>query len=497
MKKNFILLLMAAMLAVGCETDKPETAASLTIEPSELVLEAAGGAVQTVTVKAVNVEWDYSLTPGVEEWLTVSRDGETLSVSAKENLKGESRNAIITVKPTDNADVKERTVTVMQKASDNPVEYTMTLKPLRLDFVGEGAAAQEVTVTITGDFTWEAAAAADWITVTPGEDKFTVTVADNPDTKSREGEITVTPNDKSVKAETVLVVQEGKILPPEFEVDTEKIEFHFNSNMGSSSAKVTVDAVNVAWEAALEADKEGENTNWLRCTVQDDKKSVLISLLESNPLYEERRAWLVLTTDWAEKPEVRIPIVQAAYEDHLSTLTSDIDISSKTMTCTALTYPWDPSDNDESINPNVVNSDWEITMKETVDGTKYNKIKFTLTVQRIEENDANEYSIEEKVYSIVEPYAIGAKKQQGCIEAGSAAKSSRALYPGFYYLEYEDDGDEWNDNMQPTLNSAPMVEGTVEVKHNGGNNYTFIFDTKDDLGNVLKGTWTGDVEIKA
>ena len=493
MKKNFILLLMAAMLAVGCETDKPETAASLTIEPSELVLEAAGGAVQTVTVKAVNVEWDYSLTPGVEEWLTVSRDGETLSVSAKENLKGESRNAIITVKPTDNADVKERTVTVMQKASDNPVEYTMTLKPLRLDFVGEGAAAQEVTVTITGDFTWEAAAAADWITVTPGEDKFTVTVADNPDTKSREGEITVTPNDKSVKAETVLVVQEGKILPPEFEVDTEKVEFHFNKSVGVSNHVVGITAVSVNWEAALESDVEGGNTDWVEIYILDDGVNVVLQ--DSNSDYEERRAWLVITTDWAEKPEVRIPIVQAAYEDHLSTLTSDIDISSKTMTCKAQISPWLPEENDESANPNVVNSEWEVTMIETIDETRYNRIKFNLIASRVEVNEDKEYSIEERVYTVVEPYPLNTKKDSGSIEAGKGSTSSFRLYPNFYYLEYEDDGDEFNDDRQPTLNSAPIVEGSVEVKHNGGDNYTFVFDTKDDLGNALKGTWTGDVDI--
>ncbi len=488
MKRNILFLFAIAMMIAGCKGEKIETQPSLTTEPSELVLEAAGGEVQTVTVKAVNVEWDYSLAPGVEEWLTVSRDGDTLSVSAKENLKGESRNAMITVKPTDNADVKERTVTVMQKASDNPVEYTMTLKPLRLDFVGEGAAAQEVTVTITGDFTWEAAAAADWITVTPGEGKFTVTVSDNPDTKSREGEITVTPNDKSVKAETVLVVQEGKILPPEFEVDTEEISYPFNKNIGNNSRIVNVTAVSVKWEASLVAE-DGGSTEWLNLSVMENQNKVNVVLWESNGAYEERRAWLVFTTDWAEKPEVRIPIVQAAYEDHLSTIVSDVDVSSKTLTCTASTSPWDPADNDETVNPNVVNSEWDIKMTESLNGTAYNQIKFKLIASRVEHNEAGEYSIEERVYTVIKPFDTGSKKESGHIEAGTAARSSFNKYPNFYYLEYED--------SKTVLNSAPIVEGTVEVKHNGGNNYTFIFDTKDDLGNALKGTWTGDVEIKA
>ena len=150
MKKIFAVLAAAAMIAVSCENTQEGSEPSITVAPTELGFDAEGAAPQTVTVTAVGVEWEHEVPANVSDWLTVSRDGDELAFSVADNVKGESRTAIVAVKALNNDDLRDRSVTVVQKANDNPVVYSLKVDPVYLEFDGVGASAQEVTVTVTG-----------------------------------------------------------------------------------------------------------------------------------------------------------------------------------------------------------------------------------------------------------------------------------------------------------------------------------------------------------
>ena len=139
---------------------------------------------------------------------TDSGDGSTVSVT---DNGPEQRVGKITVEAV-SAKVKAKEITVTQKAGEAvAVEFTLT--PDKLEFVGESAPAQEVTVVLDGEgMTWKAAPEADgtWAHVEAGDGKFTVTVDDNPSTSPRATRIVVTPSDESVAAKSVTVTQNGK-----------------------------------------------------------------------------------------------------------------------------------------------------------------------------------------------------------------------------------------------------------------------------------------------
>ena len=91
-------------------------------------------------------------------------------------------------------------------------------QPASLEFAGEGAPAQTVTVVAQGGLTWTAEpeeAIAGWVTLAVEGDKITVTAADNPETASRSGNIVVTPSVESVGQKAIRVVQTGKEVIPE------------------------------------------------------------------------------------------------------------------------------------------------------------------------------------------------------------------------------------------------------------------------------------------
>ena len=478
-------------LAVSCGPKETEKAASLSLDPSSLSFEATGG-----------VEWEHEVPEIAKEWLTVSREGDVLTVSVTDNLKGDQRAVMVTVKATNNSEVKDRTIDIVQKANPNPVELSISAEPAYLPFVGTEAPVQDVTVTVTGGMTWEATADVDWITLTPAEGKFSVSVTDNPDGKQREGTITVTPSDPEVDPATVRVVQDGK---KEFTLSSEeKITFGYNA-ITDSSRQIDVTATNVKWEAKV-VDENGSEVTWLTLGVTTTYVNVISS---TNTGAEARKAWVVITTDWEEKPEVRIEVEQEGAPDHISTLTESIDISDDINFVRVITTPWQIWDTgeeftdenspsyDPTFDPNTTKrSDWEIhLMNDTFTtyesgegyvGTGW-RLKFNLNSPRIEWNTEGIFYIPtEKPYTIVEGTKPGVAPEEYTIEQGSEQTSYFQKYPGAYVVEYADG---------KMVNKAPLVEGTVTVTHNGNDNYTFAVDAKDDLGFSIKCNWTGDVTL--
>lgn len=77
--------------------------------------------------------------------------------------------------------------------NDDPVVVIaseLEITPTRLDFTWDQSEAQSVTVKTDGS-SWTAEPDANWITVTPGNGSFTVSVVPNPDTKPRESTVKV------------------------------------------------------------------------------------------------------------------------------------------------------------------------------------------------------------------------------------------------------------------------------------------------------------------
>ncbi len=67
---------------------------------------------------------------------------------------------------------------------------TMTLDPASLSFKGKEAEPQ--TVNVNCDASWKATADAKWLTITPGEKSFAITVTDNEEDAERKATVTVT-----------------------------------------------------------------------------------------------------------------------------------------------------------------------------------------------------------------------------------------------------------------------------------------------------------------
>ena len=102
----------------------------------------------------MNVEWEVRVSDTSSAWLKAEKtDGTTVTVSVTDNGTPEQRTGSFTVVPTNNEDVKAKSVTVVQTGSD--VEYKFAVEPAALTFEAEGAAAQTVTITAEGGLTWE------------------------------------------------------------------------------------------------------------------------------------------------------------------------------------------------------------------------------------------------------------------------------------------------------------------------------------------------------
>ncbi len=108
MKK--ILFAALALLAASCNNPETDTQ-SLETSPTTLDFEATGSTPQTVQVKAQNVAWEHAVSADAKAWMTVTQDGNTLSVSVSDNYMGEKRIGQIRIRPTDGSKLPARSVT--------------------------------------------------------------------------------------------------------------------------------------------------------------------------------------------------------------------------------------------------------------------------------------------------------------------------------------------------------------------------------------------------
>ena len=489
--KKFLFISGLCLLFASCGGDKGTdggSVPSLKVEPSSLDFAAVSAPSQSVTVTAVNVEWEVRVSDTASAWLKAEKtDGTTVTVSVTDNGTPEQRTGSFTVVPTNNEDVKAKSVTVVQTGSD--VEYKFSVEPAALTFEAEGAAAQTVTITAEGGLTWEAEVegdAASWITVTPGEGTLEVKVSDNPETAERSGNIVVTPSAESVGAKAIRVTQAGKVLPPSLSINVEDPEtgLHFRANGAASDAgTIRVTAVNTDWNARA-VDAEGNAVTWFSVAVnKEDGLSSIGLTVTKNETYEERVGYVVITATVEGVPEIRVTVTQDAALEHLSTLTEDVDVSGMTHAYVGV-YP------NQSWHPEDKASGWSITvMTENLTttgpmGIEYSGSGVLLNLNMASEympfNDDQEYWMADGIYTVVtrEEETGQIPEQQMAIGSGFAGYWGQRMSSWVMCIE---EGE--------FVKGGPVVAGTVTVTRDG-DNYTFVVELADDFGFEITGTFT-------
>lgn len=198
MKTNFKFLLW--LLAIipfaftACDEETVIEDTNLETSVTSVTFTKEGGN-QAVTVTTDATDW-IATSPVEGQWITLSQNGDQLSVTATANNSGADRASFILI----NAGNTAAKIQVVQSAGD--VAIVLTPETLNFD---KTAAEQRVDVIGCTDFTVEAdAAAAEWLTVTyqPGADFFMVAVTDYDGAEPRTGKVIVTAG-TSVKEVTV------------------------------------------------------------------------------------------------------------------------------------------------------------------------------------------------------------------------------------------------------------------------------------------------------
>jgi len=480
-------ILAAALVAVACSPENEGVQeASLEVSPSQLTFGAEDTAPQEITVTAVGVEWEYAL-PSTADWITVD-DGTAgkLLVSVAANPAAEARTASITVRPTNNEDVKAKTVTVKQEGNPTPAVYSLTVEPASLTFGAEGAAPQEVTVTTEGEgLTWSTSTDADWLTVTEKAGGFTVSAADNPDTSERTADITVTPSESSASPKAVRVVQEGKVLPPSLTLSydggalpEEGFTLSYNDH---NPIYIDIEAVNVEWNISVE--DEGDSAGWLNAVKTD--KGAVIQVLDGNEnnSSEARRCTVRITADTEGIGPFEIPVTQEGKPEFDSTLTEDIDFGTLTNS-NVLVYL---TKNEEQTYALWDLRLWGDGITYDVEYGRYSGSGDLVTVyvasDPIYQNDDKEYYLPDGTYTVVANFY-----------------SDSSLYVPFNisagYRTYYATSHTWYVRMQDGVSTgdACITTGTMEVKRSG-ETYSITFDFGSDALYGVKGSFEGTFDI--
>lgn len=478
------------MVAVACSPENEGVQeASLEVSPSQLTFGAEDTAPQEITVTAVGVEWEYVL-PSTADWITVE-DGTAgkLLVTVAANPAAEARTASVTVRPTDNDDVKAKNVTVKQEGNSNPVVYSLTVEPASLTFGAEGAAPQEVTVTTEGEgLTWSTSTEADWLTVTEKAGGFTVSAADNPDTSERTADITVTPSERSASPKAVRVVQEGKVLPPSLMLSYEggplPEEFTLAYN-DKEPRDIDVVAVNVEWNVSVEY--EGEQTDrWLTVNkVEDVSRSyVVLQVIDGNQnLTSSPRSCVVrITADVEGIGPFEVRMTQEGKPEFDSTLTEDIDFG--TLTHSKILLYTAREGQDYSLWDLVF---WNEGLEFDLNYGRFNgtgdRIQVYLASEAIAKNEEGVYYLPEGTYEVVDNfYSDSALYVPFNISGGYRTPYATAHT---WFIRQVDD---------TVTGDACITTGTMTVKRTG-ETYNISFDFGSDALYSVKGSFEGTFDI--
>lgn len=482
-------------MAVSCKSPEPDNTASLTVKPTSLSFAATGNSSRSVVVEAVNTEWEHEVSGAAKDWISVSADsdGKTLRVSVTDNTTSESRSGMVSVKAIGHVEIKPIGVTVTQEAGEaGPEGGSITVSPESLTFAGEGAEPQEVAVTVSDEeLTWTAApeeAAEEWITVTANGGKFTVKVADNPETESRSANIIITPGREDVKPKAVRVTQEGKILPPSLEVDQKELSFDFR---GGTEIILSVTAVNCEWACKVEY-AEGETEEWVKTTTIETHAAIAVSTVANTALEPRTASIIVYALGDVDLPEQVVAVTQEAGKEFLSDLTGPVVIDDMAP-AGGFFYSIFPSQLWDIDDPG---THWDIELwgggvtrstsnfGKLVYGGDGSRIRLTLYSPRIPYNDDQEFTLPAGTYEVKRYESVVVQEDIVPYTIVAGRDAVELLYTDGWYVRVE------NGRF---AEAGPLVEGSMTVDVTADGVYTFVFDFKDDKGNPITGTFNGEV----
>ena len=405
------------------------------------------------------------------------------------NPAAEARTASVTVRPTDNDDVKAKNVTVKQEGNANPVVYSLTVEPASLTFGAEGAAPQEVTVTTEGEgLTWSTSTEADWLTVTEKAGGFTVSAADNPDTSERTADITVTPSESSASPKAVRVVQEGKVLPPSLTLSydggalpEEGFTLSYNDH---NPIYIDIEAVNVEWNISVE--DEGDSAGWLNAVKTD--KGAVIQVLDGNEnnSSEARRCTVRITADTEGIGPFEIPVTQEGKPEFDSTLAEDVDFGTLTGGNYVIVYL---TKNEEQAYAFWDLRFWSDGVTFDMNTGTYSGSGDLVTVYLVSEpvykNDDSEYYLPDGTYTVgTDIYSDPSRLVPGNISGGYRTPYARSHT---WYMRMNEGNVEGD---------ACITTGTMTVKRTG-ETYSISFDFGSDALYSVKGSFEGAFTIGA
>jgi hypothetical protein len=250
---------------------------TLFISPSSLLFASDETGEQPVTITTNAPDWEATTEA---DWITFSKQGNTLLVSVSENTGLSDRDATITIAA---GSAPPATLPVKQQKQNN----TLSINPLSLSFT---ASADEQSVTVTTNASgWEATANASWITVSKQSNTLLVSVSANTATSSRTANITITAG--NAPAVTLTVTQNGA--NNTLSVSPSSLSFGASE---SAQKTVTVTTNASGWEATA-------NASWI--TLSKQSNTLLVSV-SANTATSSRTADITITAGNASSRTVTV-----------------------------------------------------------------------------------------------------------------------------------------------------------------------------------------------
>lgn len=445
--KKFLYLAAACLLAACNGGEEPEQQPSLEVKPLQLDFAAADAVPQEITVTAVGVEWEYILSGGASEWVTVddSREG-VLTVSVADNPAQERRTASLAVNPQGNIKVKPRSVTIAQAGNDMPVVYSLTVEPTALTFEPENAPAQEVKV----------------VRVTQQE--------------------LVLPPSLDIALNNGASPEEGFVLDYRGQTD--------------GDYNILVTAVNVEWRVSVRYES-GTDEGWINANAidfDDDTRVSIVGGIE-NESPEPRVGWVVVSSDAEGVGPYEVKVTQEGKPDFISTLEEDVDFGQFTKS-RIIVSPNDDWRHDEVTAWEIMCWDEGVEFIENppfpeqprFEGTG-GRISFMLITEVLEKNDDNVYILPDGIYTVVANFDDNPDlKQPGNISAGVAGTYLHPIWPRYAWFVRMENG---------VYNGEACIRsGTMTVTNIGEDEYEIVFEFESDAGYRVEGSYKGTFDIR-
>ena len=241
--KVLSMVTIAAMVFTSCgPQEEPEAKGSLTVNPTEVSLNADGKSVTNNKAVSVTVTStsEYSIV-SASEWINAKALNKTrLTIEAEKNNQADARTGEVVLKNAENVEAK---ITVSQLGFAAALEVSTTT----VEVEANGNEEKPVTVTVTSNLDWNATTEAEWVEVEVSENTIVLTVEPSNEFEARTATVNVVPTEASFAnlAKTITVNQAAQVYS--IEVEAEGVE-EGKVTVPSNDAELTFAVTaNAAW----------------------------------------------------------------------------------------------------------------------------------------------------------------------------------------------------------------------------------------------------------